>query len=280
MELNVMNFLMGFVLSGVIAMVIERRGALTFSGNLGAILLGTVIYGFNGAAWLTLILAFFFTSSLLSNYRMQEKTGIAGEKFQKFGARDFWQVLANGGLPAVIAAVYFIHPDPRLFVAYAGVLAATTADTWGTELGVLSRQKPLFITTLKPVDTGTSGAFSPLGSAFAILGALFIAAVTVAVLPWAGISQLARIQPFFLAAAIASAGVMGAVVDSFAGATIQSVYWCPVCKKETERQVHRCGTRTRKIRGWDWVDNDSVNLFAAIAGAAASVALFQALAGL
>ena len=272
MELNVMNFLMGFVLSGVIAMVIERRGALTFSGNLGAILLGTVIYGFNGAAWLTLILAFFFTSSLLSNYRMQEKTGIAGEKFQKFGARDFWQVLANGGLPAVIAAVYFIHPDPRLFVAYAGVLAATTADTWGTELGVLSRQKPLFITTLKPVDTGTSGAFSPLGSAFAILGALFIAAVTV------GLSSVTA--EIFHAAAIASAGVMGAVVDSFAGATIQSVYWCPVCKKETERQVHRCGTRTRKIRGWDWVDNDSVNLFAAIAGAAASVALFQALAGL
>jgi len=278
MALNLLDFMTGFVLTGLMAILIEGKGALTFSGNLAAILVGTLIYGFDGMAWLVLILAFFFSSSLLSNYKISEKTAVAGEKFQKFGARDFWQVLANGGLPAVLSVAFFITPDPRLFIAFAGVLAATTADTWGTEMGVLSKQRPRMITTFKEVETGTSGAFSLLGNVFAILGAVFIGLVAFAVLPWASIEPVSKMQPFALVATIAVAGLAGALVDSIAGATVQAIYYCPVCKKETERPMHRCGTKTRKIRGLDWVDNDSVNLLAAIAGAVASVALFQLLA--
>jgi uncharacterized membrane protein len=67
-------------------------------------------------------------------------------------------------------------------------------------------------------------------------------------------------------------------VDSLLGATLQGVFECPVCGKETERYpVHTCGTPTRPIRGWRWMRNDAVNLGAALAGALVSVGVWSIL---
>jgi uncharacterized membrane protein len=54
--------------------------------------------------------------------------------------------------------------------------------------------------------------------------------------------------------------LLGALFDSLLGATVQAIYFCPACQKETERNpTHGCGTRTTQIRGWTWLDNDWVN---------------------
>lgn len=57
------------------------------------------------------------------------------------------------------------------------------------------------------------------------------------------------------------------MVDSWLGATIQAIYYCPTCAKETERHpLHGCGTPTRQICGWSWLNNDLVNWAAPSAG--------------
>jgi uncharacterized membrane protein len=67
---------------------------------------------------------------------------------------------------------------------------------------------------------------------------------------------------------IALAGLTGAFVDSLLGATVQAMYYCPHCAKETERHpLHSCGTETRHIRGWHWLGNDGVNWVCALTGA-------------
>ena len=68
------------------------------------------------------------------------KEVLAGGLVAKGGPRDAAQVLANGGAFAVCALASLSRPPavPRWYAAGAGGLAAATADTWGTEVGMLS----------------------------------------------------------------------------------------------------------------------------------------------
>jgi uncharacterized membrane protein len=70
-------------------------------------------------------------------------------------------------------------------------------------------------------------------------------------------------------------GLIGSLFDSLLGATIQAIYWCPSCSKETERHpVHTCGATTSQIRGWPWVNNDVVNLACSLMGAIAALGIW------
>ena len=68
-------------------------------------------------------------------------------------------------------------------------------------------------------------------------------------------------------AAVTLAGLAGSLVDSLLGATVQAIYTCPCCQKETERHpTHGCGCQTTLLRGWTWMDNDWVNGMCTLAG--------------
>ena len=266
-SLDFFELLGGFVLSLVIGVIGYKRGALNGSGVVGAALIGTLIFGLGGWEWGILLIAFFVSSSALSFYRAREKQGLA-EKFAKGHRRDLGQALANGGVAALLAVLsHFLSPFPGegrgglWFVACAGALAAVNADTWATELGVLSRTSPCLITTGRRVEVGASGGVTWLGTVASLGGALFIGLLGALVLRqgWAAGGIL------LLAATVG--GLAGSVCDSILGATVQGIYWCDTCQKETERRVHRCGTETRLLRGWRWLGNDAVNFIASAVGA-------------
>jgi uncharacterized membrane protein len=64
--------------------------------------------------------------------------------------------------------------------------------------------------------------------------------------------------------------------DSLLGATIQAIYYCPLCHKETERHpLHTCGTSTSQRRGWYWLNNDLVNFLASVVGAGSALGVWQ-----
>ncbi|MFN2269513.1 MAG: DUF92 domain-containing protein [Anaerolineae bacterium] len=259
----------GFVLSLVIGLTGYRRGALKGSGVVGAVVTGTLIFGFGGWEWGALLIAFFVSSSALSFYHAKDKEGLA-EKFAKGHRRDLAQALANGGAAAVLAALSQLFPivegggEGVWFAACAGAMAAVNADTWATELGVLSARPPRLITTGRQVEVGASGGVTWLGTAASLGGAAFIGllgglGVLILGQGWAAAGVL-------LLAAV-TGGLAGSLFDSFLGATVQAIYWCDACQKETERKVHRCGTQTCLLRGWPWLGNDLVNFFASVLGA-------------
>ncbi|MBN1137199.1 MAG: DUF92 domain-containing protein [Anaerolineae bacterium] len=257
----------GLALSALIGGVGYWRRALSAGGVIGAVLVGTAIFGLGGWVWGLLLITFFVSSSWLSHYRQGIKERIA-DKFAKGSRRDLGQALANGGLGALLAAAFALDPEPLFFAAFLGVMGAVNADTWATELGVLSRVPPRLITTGQEVAAGTSGGVTRLGVWASVAGALLIGAVATALTQAASLLkgggwQVAAIAYPLLAV---TGGLAGSLFDSLLGATAQGVYFCDYCEKQTERRVHRCGQQTRLARGWEWLNNDVVNLVASAVG--------------
>lgn len=202
---------------------------LTRRGAAAALAVGLATTWGMGWRGVLLLFAFFISSSLLTTPK-----GGAGRRNER-------QVLANGGV-AALAALLGNWP------AFAGALAAATADTWATEIGSRSRTQPRLITSGAPVPAGTSGGITLLGTVGGIAGAAFIG--TLAGLVTVGI-----------------AGVVGMVFDSVLGATMQGKFECPRCGARTEQAGTVCHEPVRAARGVAWLDNDAVNLAATFAGA-------------
>lgn len=266
-----MQILIGFFLAVLIAILAWRAGSLSKSGAWAAVLTGGLIFGLGGLPWAVLLLAFFISSSALSRAFKKRKASLA-EKFSKGSQRDWGQVLANGGLGALFAVGYSMPPHHEwLWLAFAGAMAAVNADTWSTELGVLSPLPPRLITTGQEVERGTSGGISLVGTLAALGGSVFIGVAAV-IFPVSH-NWLPRLGSIILG------GLVGSMFDSVLGATVQAIYWCPTCNKETERYpTHTCGSSTSQIRGWSWLNNDMVNFACSLMGAVVVAGLWLLLA--
>lgn len=240
---------LGAVLGATIAALAYWRRALTADGAVAAALVGWITFGRGGPGGTAALLAFFTSSTLLSRLgeRRKQRLPLAQAKGAR---RDAWQVLANGG----IATTCFAIGQPAAAV---GALAAAAADTWATELGLLARRRPRLITTLQPVEPGTSGGVTREGLIAGIGGALTVGAT----------AAIFTREPWLVRSATI-AGLGGALLDSLLGATLQVVYRCPRCEVDCEVSVHpRCDTPAIRQRGLVWMNNDTVNLLATLAGA-------------
>ena len=260
----------GFLTALLISLLAYRVGSLNRSGALAALLLGTIVFGFGGLSYAVLLIGFFVTSSLLSRLSGKQKHSL-NEKFSKGTQRDAVQVLANGGIAGALVLMQFLVADDSwVWMAFAGSLAAANADTWATELGVLSRSQPRLLTTLKAVEAGASGGVSAAGTLAALGGSLFIA-VLAALLPPPGFVPGGLISVII----ITLAGLLGSLIDSLLGATLQAIYRCPACSKETERHPqHTCGGPTRQVRGLRWLNNDLVNAACTFSGALSAILIW------
>ena len=91
--------------------------------------------------------------------------------------RKLRQVLANSLPFLACAAAFATTGDPWLLVVSAGALAACTADTWASEVGVYSKDDPVNILTRQPMQRGLSGGVSPLGLLATVVGSAATAAL-------------------------------------------------------------------------------------------------------
>ncbi len=212
------------------------------------------MFGVGGLPAAEVLLAFFISSSLLSRLGVRRKRLLVD--WGKQGARDASQVLANGGVAMMCVALSPVTQAP-LLLAFAGALAAATADTWSTEIGTLAR-RARSILTFRPVTTGLSGGVSLPGTLAQLAGAAFVAFVAYA-------THLAPFWP------VAIGGAAGGLFDSILGASVQSLRWCPSCARPCETNPHVCGTPTTMFRGLSWIDNDAVNFLATLCGAGVAV---------
>lgn len=221
-EIMIRLLIGGFIAAGVAASAVQLR-MLTSDGAAAATALGAVIVGFGGWAQAGLMFLFFLTSTLLTRVQSERKPHPEHGRGRTGG-----QVLANGIVATLLAVWHGLSPTPLSAAAFAGAIAASTADTWATEIGLLSSSPPRLITTWQIVAPGRSGAISLVGTAGGVVGALLIAAVG-----WWWLHA-----PFGV---VWIAGIVAMFADSLIGATL-------------ERRVA-------------FVDNNAVNVIATLFGA-------------
>ncbi len=247
-----MDFVIGIFLSCIVLIPAYLLSALTLDGLIAGIIVGTCVYtGFGFFGFVTLLF-FFLTGSILSKVR--EKKVIPLFEMEKQGKRDLWQVLANGGV-AMISAILYVLGIKKAIYLFIGTMATVTADTWATELGLLSGATPRNIINLKRIAPGMSGGVTVYGTIGGITGASAIGVI----------SSLFYKRKIVLLIAIIG-GIFGFLLDSILGATVQRMGYCRRCNKFTEKVIHGCGERTKKIRGINFLNNDWVNFLSSFMG--------------
>jgi uncharacterized protein (TIGR00297 family) len=206
------------------------------------------------------MLLFFIGSSLLSKLP-QKNAKLAQDMIAKGSRRDAVQVLANGVLPTLMVIAGLFIKNETAFLLYLGGLAAATADTWSTEIGLRFGGQPRSMVTGKLVAPGTSGGITTAGILGACLGAALVALA--GYWSYRFFENVAiHWQPFI---GVTLAGVIAQFIDSLLGATLQRRNRCVVCGKITERGEH-CGLATNFESGWRWLDNDVVNIACGMSG--------------
>lgn len=277
------------VLSTLMSVRGYRRKSLNASGAALAFVVGLVSCTASVRLGLTLI-TFFVASSKATRVGTARKRKLE-DGHQEGGNRNWVQVAANGGVGTALAAcflvltrrngdapeqplAYGLHPWLTVLqAAYMCHYACCNADTWASELGVLSRGKPRLVTTWRSVPPGTNGGVSTMGTVASMVGGLLIGTVYW-LLGMALNTDAATTPQWPLVLLGAAAGFVGSMVDSLLGATLQFSGW-------SERKglvVETPGEGVTRISGWDVLDNHQVNFLASACtsamGAVVAVYLF------
>ena len=263
-----------------------RGGSLDVTGACGASLVGWgTLYA--GVRFGVALGVFFFASSAMTRVGAAVKARIDEHHVEgkEGGARNWIQVAANGTVPTFLAMGYaFATGGPEhllgvnnafetpLAVAFVGYYACCCGDTWGSELGVLSRTPPRLITDVsKTVKPGTNGGVTPLGLLASAAGGLAVGAAF-----WiGGLLVPVATGRLELAARFAAqwpvlvvglgAGLAGSLLDSLLGATVQFSGYC----SERERMVSKPGPTVTRVSGLNFLSNSMVNFVSAVTCAVA-----------
>ncbi|MEM3832142.1 MAG: DUF92 domain-containing protein [Thermoprotei archaeon] len=269
---GVASDLHGLVIFAIIitplAIVSYKYRFLTNTGLLTATIIGIMLTLFGDIRWFFLVLFFFLCCSIVTKYRKEYKhsIGIADPE----GARDWKNVLANGGIPVIYAILESFIKGDIIAVGFIGAIAIATADTTATEIGVLSKTPPRLITNLsKNVPPGYSGGISLLGTLASILGGLSIGVIS-------ALFNLIQMQPMQIIILASLTGLLGSLLDSLLGAKLEAKYWCEKCHTYSKYYMHsKCGSIAKHDSGYKFINNHVVNLLSITMGSIIAMIIYQ-----
>lgn len=173
----------------------KRR--LSKEGIFLSVILGLAIFRAGGMVPFIGIMALFALGDLVT--RINNRFG--KERHRKRRAKN---IMANLGI-GTIALLLGLGP------AFWGAITAALADTASSEIGRLSKTRPVMITTLRKAKAGNNGAVTLLG-----FGAAFAVSLAMAGLSYFGTNSA------FLLCVVALCGMVGTTVDSILGALFEN----------------------------------------------------------
>ncbi|KAM8820802.1 TMM19 protein, partial [Eudromia elegans] len=266
-----------WLFSVLVPLVIATQGfkkkSLDHSGALGGLVVGFVLTVAN-YSFFTSLFVFFVTSSKLTKWKKDVKKKIDSE-YKEGGQRNWLQVFCNGGVATELAILYMIENGPGeiaidfskqytaswMCLSLLGALACSAGDTWASEIGsVMSKSQPRLITTWEKVPVGTNGGITIVGLFSSLLGGAVVGA-TYFLTQVIFVSDLDTSAPQWPAIVFgAAAGLLGSLVDSYLGATMQYSGF----DENLGMVVNHQTKDARHISGKPILDNNAVNLFSSI----------------
>lgn len=256
------DFILPIVLTLPVVAVVETKKLLTPYGIFMALVLDVIISLSLGNFGFCLLLLFLAIGALSDKVKKRVK----GADFNKNKeTRNQNQVMANALVGAICAVSFKTTQNYVYAVAFAASLAEALADTLSSSIGALSKHT-FDIFKMRKCTKGLSGGVSLIGTAAALVGALFMSAVCL-LFGYTGLN-------FFLAVAISA--FVGTFFDSFLGSIFQIKYKCKVCGKITEREQH-CDMPCSKYSGFTFITNNTVNSASTAFSAALAAVIYTLL---
>jgi len=217
--LETTNLVVTISLVALLLLASRLGNILDSAGRIAATFIGLAVGVLGHWSWLVILMLFLASSHKATKWRWDEKSA-KGFCESHDGSRGWENVLANGGIPALVAVYAFFIDDWSGFfwVLTAGV-AVAAADTWASEFGCLD-ERVRMITTMAECEPGVNGGFSPTGQLAALAGSALISvfALLIAWLPGGG-DFVIGLQ---LAALITIVGWLGCQIDSVLGALLEN----------------------------------------------------------
>lgn len=249
--------------------VARRKKSLTPSGAKAACAVGylsiwTGARGFN-------LLVFYQIGTMATKYKKDLKAKIDGTVATTGSqARGPGQVLACSLLSVTLGLIHGIccgaeapinYKEAPLAAALSCAIVAhhatCLADTLASELGILNKAPPVLVTKpWKTVPAGTNGGVTPMGFFWSALGGGIIGASTIALDKLAGLPQL-NILPTLTFSS--TCGLVGSLLDSVLGATIQQTYYDPDSKLVFQEEDTKPAS-VKLVNGLNILTNEQVNL--------------------
>ncbi|KAE8258971.1 hypothetical protein A4X13_0g1326 [Tilletia indica] len=326
-----------------------RKGSLSSSGAMGALVAGYGTLANPLPTFGVLLLVFYLTGSRATKVKADVKArlereavttsdradggkGVHNHKAHAGGQRDAMQVLCNsitGFASAVLFRLLYggevnphrlgpLYIPPNASASWAGgngfcalnpsagdgwsrtlVLlalghfACCMGDTLASELGILSRSKPvLVLNPFRQVPPGTNGGISAFGTLMSLVGGLFMGltaaittylsnpacSVTSKSAPWLtlwskGLDGTSHFTWLNIVILGGLGGLLGSMIDSVLGATFQRTYYSRETKQvllgrlPRQEQSKPGGSASEwvVITGYDVLTNNQVNLISSIA---------------
>ncbi|XP_073183871.1 transmembrane protein 19 isoform X2 [Lepidochelys kempii] len=191
------------------------------------------------------------------------------------GQRNWVQVFCNGGVPTELALLYMIENGPGeipidfskqytaswMCLSLLGALACSAGDTWASEIGsVWSKSEPRLITTWEKVPVGTNGGVTLVGLISSLIGGMLVG-VAYFITQLVFVSDLDISAPQWpLVVFGAMAGLLGSIIDSYLGATMQYTGF----DKRIGMVVNYQTKDSKHVSGKPILDNNAVNLFSSV----------------
>ncbi|KAJ5020308.1 integral membrane protein DUF92-domain-containing protein [Bipolaris maydis] len=227
---------------GVAALIYRAwsRNSLTPVGIFAAFVTAVIHTLHPWSVFTVLLAVFFLAGSSVTKVKhdikaklTQSATGASGGE----GARNHIQVVANSGIASVLILLHLwqLRKDGRyedeglcwtgnsdvLVTGIVANYAAVAADTFSSELGILSKSKPRLITApWRIVPPGTNGGVTTTGLGAGLLGALLISLSSTMFMPFCKDWSFVEKTKYTLA--MSAAGFSGTLLDSLLGALLQA----------------------------------------------------------
>ncbi|KKZ65460.1 pyruvate formate lyase activating enzyme [[Emmonsia] crescens] len=248
------------------------RKSLTAVGIVAAALTAVVHALHPCAAPFTFLVVFFLSGTYVTKIKHDVKSRLTVSSYGSVGGegpRTHVQVLANSVVASILILldVHRLHREDQPASSYCfpygggifmvGIVAnyaVVAADTFSSELGILSKSQPRLITSLtfRTVPPGTNGGVTLAGLLAGALGA-FIIGVTSLILPFCPVNSEVGLtksgfeggeawgwrEKAFWIVAVTIWGTLGSVLDSILGGLLQA----SIVDKRTGKIVEGAGGR-------------------------------------